>query len=61
MTEYNQNSQFVTVFHVFPIMEKGATLAGYSALIAGHATKRVEFLFECVEGTVNNDGVVKSH
>ena len=36
MAEYNQNSRFVTTFHAFPILEKGATLAGYSALIADH-------------------------
>lgn len=36
MAEYNQNSRLVTVFHDFPVLEKGATLAGYAALITGH-------------------------
>lgn len=36
MVEYNQNSRFVTAFHAFPILEKGATFAGYAALIVGH-------------------------
>ena len=36
MTNYNQFSQSITVFHGFPALEKGVTLAGYSALIAGH-------------------------
>jgi hypothetical protein len=33
---YNQNSRSVTAFHAFPVLEEGATLAGYSALIEGH-------------------------
>ncbi len=33
MTIYNQNSRIKTVFHVFPSLEEGARLAGYSALI----------------------------
>ncbi len=36
MIEYNQNSRSITTFHAFPNLEKGATLAGYAALIAGH-------------------------
>lgn len=36
MTKYNQNSWSEIVFHAFPSLEKGATLAGYAALIAGH-------------------------
>ena len=36
VSEYNQNSQSVTVFHAFPALEEGATLAGYSALIEAH-------------------------
>ncbi len=36
MTEYNQNSRPVTVFHAFPELEDGSTLAGYAALITGH-------------------------
>lgn len=36
MVNYNQKSQFVTVFHAFPALEEGATLAGYAALIEGH-------------------------
>ena len=34
MPLYNQNSHFKTVFHRFPISEKGASPAGYAALIA---------------------------
>jgi len=37
MAEYNRNSQQITAFHAFPNLEKGMTLAGYAALIAGHA------------------------
>lgn len=33
---YNQNSQPITIFHAFPALEEGSTLAGYAALIEGH-------------------------
>ena len=33
---YNHNSRIGTVFHNFPIPEKGSLLAGYSALIGAH-------------------------
>ncbi len=36
MANYNQNSRPVTIFHAFPALEEGATLAGYAALIEGH-------------------------
>lgn len=36
MANYNQNSWPVTIFHAFPTLEEGATLAGYAALIEGH-------------------------
>ncbi|MEN8129531.1 MAG: Fic family protein [Pseudomonadota bacterium] len=34
--EYNQKSQSITIFHAFPVLEVGSTLAGYAALIARH-------------------------
>lgn len=36
MIQYNQYSQPITGFQAFPALEKGITLAGYAALIAGH-------------------------
>ncbi len=36
MTNYNQRSQPKTIFHGFSILEEGATLAGYAALIDAH-------------------------
>jgi Fic family protein len=39
MAIYNQNSQSVTVFHGFPVLEEGSSLAGYSALISAHNLK----------------------
>ncbi len=36
MSKYNLNSRHVTIFHAFPALEEGSTLAGYSALIGGH-------------------------
>ena len=33
MSKYNQNSQSVTIFHGFPLLEEGMTPAGYAALI----------------------------
>jgi hypothetical protein len=37
MTIYNQNSQYITVFHGLP--SKGNSFAGYSALISAHDLK----------------------
>jgi len=37
MSEYNQNSASLNVFHDFPALEAGETYAGYAALIAGYA------------------------
>jgi hypothetical protein len=37
MSEYNHNSRPITIFHDFPVLEKGVTLAGYAALIASHS------------------------
>ena len=37
MAKYNYNSSLLTTFHAFPALEKEAALAGYAALIAGHA------------------------
>ena len=39
MIYYNQNSQNLTIFHGFPALEEGASLAGYSALIRAHDLK----------------------
>ncbi|KPA10321.1 filamentation induced by cAMP protein Fic [Candidatus Magnetomorum sp. HK-1] len=39
MAIYNQNSKFITIFHGFPTLEKGASLSGYSALIQAHDLK----------------------
>ncbi|MCU7862232.1 MAG: Fic family protein [Candidatus Thiodiazotropha sp. (ex Lucinoma kastoroae)] len=36
MPKYKQKSQSVTVFHAFPALEEGTTLAGYASLIAEH-------------------------
>ena len=36
MMKYNQYSRSVTIFHAFPSLEEGSTLAGYAALIEGH-------------------------
>lgn len=36
MANYNQSSRPATVFHVFPVLEKESTLAGYAALIERH-------------------------
>jgi len=36
VSKYNQNSRARTVFHDFSVLEKGSTLAGYAALIAGY-------------------------
>ncbi|MDY6880692.1 MAG: Fic family protein [Thermodesulfobacteriota bacterium] len=39
MTIYNQISRHLTVFHGFPVLEEGARLAGYSALLQAHDLK----------------------
>jgi hypothetical protein len=39
MAIYNQNSQDITVFHSFPILEERNSLAGYLALISVHDLK----------------------
>jgi hypothetical protein len=39
MNNYNQISQAITIFHGFPKLETGSTLAGYSALISAHNLK----------------------
>lgn len=51
MTEYNQNSRFITVFHDFPVLEAGTKLAGYAALITNNdlAVPAPDYL--CVIGT----------
>ncbi len=36
MTIYNQNSRRKIVFHSFPALEEGGTLAGYAAIIEAH-------------------------
>jgi len=36
MTRDNQKSRSITVFHAFPALEEGTTLAGYASLIAEH-------------------------
>ncbi|VAW74904.1 Filamentation induced by cAMP protein Fic [hydrothermal vent metagenome] len=50
-SEYNQNSRSVTVFQAFPVLEEGATLAGYSALIEGHGLSVPAPDFLCAIGT----------
>jgi len=39
MVHYNQNSQLITIFHAFPPLEEGSSLAGYSALMSAHGLK----------------------
>ncbi len=51
MPEYNQSSRSVTVFHALPALEKGATLAGYAALIAGHRLSVPAPDYLCAIGT----------
>ena len=36
MEIYNRKSRILTIFHAFPALEDGASLAGYAALITGH-------------------------
>jgi len=51
MVIYNQNSQDVTVFHRLPALEKGSSLAGYSALISAHNLKVPVPDYLCAIGT----------
>jgi len=51
MTIYNQNSRIGTIFHGFPIPEKGSLLAGYSALIDAHNLKVPAPDILCIIGT----------
>ncbi|MGI9228645.1 MAG: Fic family protein [Gammaproteobacteria bacterium] len=51
MAENNQNSQLNPVFHAFPALEDGATLAGYAALIARHELVVVAPDYLCAIGT----------
>ncbi len=51
MIKYNQNSRSITVFRTFPELEEGATLAGYAALITGHALSVPAPDYLCAIGT----------
>ncbi len=51
MPKYNRNSRSSTAFHAFPVMEEGATLAGYAALISGHGLLVPAPDYLCVIGT----------
>ncbi len=51
MSEYNQKSQSMAVFHAFPALEDGATLAGYGALIAEQSLSVVVPDHICAIGT----------
>ncbi|MBN2418890.1 MAG: Fic family protein [Deltaproteobacteria bacterium] len=51
MTSYNQNSWPAIVFHGFPALEEGSTLAGYSALIAANGLKVPAPDYLCAIGT----------
>lgn len=51
MAKYNQFSQGKTIFHGFPILEEGACLAGYSALIQAHKLKVPMPDYLCAIGT----------
>ena len=51
MTSYNQNSWPVNVFHDFPALEEGSTLAGYSALISANGLKVPAPDYLCAIGT----------
>jgi hypothetical protein len=51
MSEYNQKSQSMAVFHAFPALEDGAPLAGYGALIAEHSLSVVVPDHICAIGT----------
>ncbi|MCP3927902.1 MAG: cell filamentation protein Fic [Bacteroidetes bacterium] len=51
MAFYNHNSQDETVFHGLPALEKGSSLAGYSALISAHDLKVPVPDYLCAIGT----------
>jgi Fic family protein len=51
MEIYNQNSQLITIFHGFPVLEKGSSLSGYSALIQAHNLKVPLPDYLCAIGT----------
>ena len=51
MINYNQNSQDITIFHGFPVLKEGSSLAGYSALISAHGLKVPVPDYLCVIGT----------
>ncbi len=51
MAKYNQNSWNKTIFHDFPAIEKGACLAGYSALLQAHGLKVPMPDYLCTIGT----------
>ena len=51
MAEYNQNSRSVIAFHAFPALEEGASLTGYSALIARHSLSVPAPDYLCAIGT----------
>lgn len=48
---YNQNSNYKTVFHGFPTLKEGASLAGYAALIEAHKLQVVTPDYLCAIGT----------
>ena len=50
MTDGNHNSQDVVVFHHFPAMERGMTLAGYAAIITEYALSVPTPIFLCAIG-----------
>jgi hypothetical protein len=51
MPKKNQFSRDVTAFHAFPVLEEGATLAGYAALIADHNLPVAPPDYLCAIGT----------
>jgi hypothetical protein len=53
MTEYNQKSRQITVFHEFPALELGTVLAGYAALIAKYALTGPAPDYLCAIGTTH--------
>lgn len=51
MAKYNQISQNVIIFHGFPVLEDGASIAGYSALVEAHDLKVPSPDYLCAIGT----------
>ena len=51
MAIYNHNSRSLTIFHTFPGLEEGSSLAGYAALITGHELSVPAPDFLCAIGT----------